>query len=116
MQDAAKCPTHQTATNRAKSKRSRCWRTCSWAASMFHPRVARLLKGGLDTHAQCIGREPLLASWQVRDDEPGLLILFLPTGTHRGFDGLLLPDERTPIPLLAFVVDKALLRKTTGST
>src|SRR5947208_9821312 len=67
-----------------------------------------ILKGGLDTHAQRIGLQPLLASWQVRDDQPGLLILLLPTGTHIGFDGLLLPDQRTSIPLLAFLVDKAL--------
>src|SRR5947209_8634975 len=67
-----------------------------------------ILKGGLDTHAQRIGLKPLLSSRQIRNNQPGLLILFLPTGTHICFDGLFLPDKCTPIPLLAFLLDKAL--------
>src|SRR6266566_3671288 len=67
-----------------------------------------ILKGRFDTHAQRIGVNACFACRQVRNNQPSLLILLLPTGTHRGLDGLLLPDERTPIPLLTFLLDKAL--------
>src|SRR2546421_9037783 len=108
MRAAAKCRPHQTARKRANSKRSRCARTLSCAASMFQPRVARILKGRFDAHAPRICVNACFARREVGNDQPSLLILLLPTGTHRGLDALLLPDTRTPIPLLTFLRDKAL--------
>ena len=67
-----------------------------------------ILKSRFDAHAQRIRVDACFARRQIGNDEPGLLILFFPTGTHIRFDGLLLPDERTPVPLLAFLADKAL--------
>src|SRR5213078_1290931 len=67
-----------------------------------------ILKSGLHAHAQRIGVDACFARRQIGNDEPGLLILFFPTSTHIALDALLLPDERTPVPLLAFLVDKAL--------
>src|SRR5438045_3001038 len=76
----------------------------------FDVPAARLgiLKGCFDAHAQRIGVNAWFARRQVGNDQPGLLILLLPTGTHIGLDGLLLPNTRTPIPLLPFLLDKAL--------
>src|SRR5947199_1937340 len=67
-----------------------------------------ILKGRFDAHAQRIRVDACFARRQVGNDQPRLLILLLPTGTHIGLDALLLPDTRTPIPLLTFLLDKAL--------
>src|SRR5207248_11161472 len=73
------------------------------------PRLG-ILKSGLHAHAQPIGVDAGFAGRQIGNNQPRLLILLLPTGTDRGLDGLLLPDTRPPIPLLPFLVDKALER------
>lgn len=67
-----------------------------------------ILKARLHAHAQGIRANAHLPSRQIGNEEPGLFKGFLPRGAHIGFESLFLPDARTAIPLLAFLVDEAL--------
>jgi len=82
---------------------------------MFQPRVARILKGGLDAHAQRVCADARFSSWQIGNEELRFLIGVLPTSTDIGLQGLLLPDACAAIPLLPFGMDEALTDLCIGS-
>ncbi len=70
-----------------------------------------ILKRGLHTHAQGILAHAPTSCGQIGNQEPSLLVSWLPDGTHPGLNRLLiLPEQNAPKPLLPFASDDVLER------
>src|SRR6266566_4301999 len=67
-----------------------------------------ILKGRLDSHAPGILLDPSPACRSIRNQEPGFLTVLVPDGTQIGLDGVVLPQQDSPIPLLSFGPDDML--------
>src|SRR5215469_4083345 len=95
------------ARNSPNKSRSRRARSVMPLASKGEPRLFWSLPGRFYPHAQRILADASTTSRQIGDQQPGLLILRMPIGTHIGLNWLFLPHDSTSRPAIAWLANES---------